>query len=105
MIRFMLRFIGLICLAGAFVLVIYDGMKSIAGNAVVFTSVRALWELLNPASLAMVKPLLVPYAGGILWDPAALAVLAAPAFSLIGGFGIILLVLGRRKKPLIGYAR
>ena len=33
------------------------------------------------------------------------AILAAPSWSLLGGFGILLLLLGRKKKPLIGYAR
>jgi len=105
MIRFLFRFIGLICLAAAFILIIYDGTKSIAGNNLYLTSVRALWELLNAASLAELKPLIQPYAGGLLWDPVALAVLSAPAWSVIGIFGILLLLLGRRKKPLIGYAR
>jgi hypothetical protein len=31
--------------------------------------------------------------------------LAAPAWSVLGVFGILLLLLGRKKKPLIGYAR
>jgi hypothetical protein len=47
----------------------------------------------------------VPYAGGVLWDPGVLGVLAAPAWSFFGVFGILFLLLGRRKKPLIGYAR
>jgi hypothetical protein len=105
MIRFLFRFIGLLCLAGAFILVIYDGMKSIAGNSVYFTSVRTLWELINAGSLAKLKPLIDPYANGFLWDPVMAGILAAPSWSLLGGFGILLLLLGRRKKPLIGYAR
>jgi len=105
MIRFLSRFIGLICLAGAFILVIYDGMKSIAGNSVYFTSVRTLWELINAGSLAKLKPLIDPYANGFLWDPVMTAILSAPSWSLLGAFGILLLLLGRRKKPLIGYAR
>jgi hypothetical protein len=105
MIRFLFRFIGLICLAGAFVLVIYDGMKSIAGSHAYFTSVRTLWELINAGSLAKIEPLIKPYAGGILWDPGMVAILVAPSWALLGGFGILLLLLGRRKKPLIGYAR
>jgi hypothetical protein len=105
MIRFLFRFIGLICLAGAFVLVIYDGMKSIVGSHVYFTSMRTLWELINAGSLAKIEPLIKSYAGGILWDPGMVAILAAPSWSLLGGFGILLLLLGRRKKPLIGYAR
>jgi len=32
-------------------------------------------------------------------------VLAAPSWSLLAGFGILFMLMGRRKKPLIGYAR
>jgi len=105
MIRFFFRFIGLICLAAAFILVIYDGTKSIAANSLFLTSVRTLWELINAGSLQKLKPLIDPYAGGLLWDPVMVAILAAPSWSLLGGFGILLLLFGRRKRPLIGYVR
>jgi hypothetical protein len=105
MIRFLFRFLGLICLAAAFILVIYDGMKSIAGNHLYLTSVRALWELLNAASLAKLQPLMTPYAGGVLWDPGMVSILAAPSWALIGVLGILFMLLGRKKKPLIGYER
>ena len=109
MIRFLFRFVGLIFLATAFILVVYDGTKSIAANQLYFTSVQALWQLINAASLQGfvqgTKPLITPYAGGMLWDPGVLGLLAAPAWSLLGIFGILFLLLGRRKKPLIGYAR
>jgi len=105
MIRFLFRFLGLICLAAAFILLIYDGTKSIAGNSLSLTTVQALWELINSAGLAKLRPLIEPYAGGLLWDPVMVAILAAPAWSLLGFIGILLLLLGRKKKPLIGYAR
>ncbi len=105
MIRFLFRFLGLLCLAAAFILVIYDGTKSIAGNHLSLTTVQALWELINAGSLAKLKPLIEPYAGGLLWDPGMVSILAAPAWGLLGVVGILLLVLGRKKKPLIGYAR
>src|SRR5471032_2607811 len=105
MIRFLFRFIGLICLAAAFILVIYDGTKSIAANALFLTSTRTLWELISAGSLAKLKPLIEPHAGGLLWDPVMVAILAAPSWSLLGGFGILLLLFGRRKRPLIGYQR
>lgn len=105
MIRFLFRFFGLLCLAVAFVLVIYDGTKSIAGNNLYLTSVRALWDLINAASLANLKPAIVPYANGVLWDPVMVTFLAAPSWVVLGVLGIILILLGRKKKPLIGYAR
>jgi hypothetical protein len=105
MMRFLFRLLGLLCLAAAFVLLVYDGTKSIAADYLYFTSVRTLWDLVNAASLARVKPLILPYAGGLLWDPVMLTILAAPAWSLFGVVGILLMLLGRRKKPLIGYVR
>lgn len=105
MIRFLFRFIGVLCLAAAFILVIYDGTKSIAGNQLYLTSVQALWELINAGSLAQLKPQIQSYANGILWDPLMLALLASPAWAVLGGLGIVFVLLGRKKKPLIGYAR
>ena len=74
MIRFFLRFFGLLLLASAFILVIYDGTKSIAANNLYFTSVRTLWELINAQSLQGLRPLISSYAGGVLWEfrPASL---------------------------------
>ncbi|MGH6683625.1 MAG: hypothetical protein ACRECA_06820 [Pseudolabrys sp.] len=105
MIRFLLRFIGLVALAAAFILVIYDGTKSIASNGMSITSVRALWQLINEASLAKLEPAIKPYAGGLLWDPLMLSILSAPSWALLGILGIIFILLGRRRRPLIGYAR
>jgi hypothetical protein len=105
MIRFLFRFIGLILLALAFILVIYDGMKSIVGNRLLLTNSQTFWELVSAGSLAKVRPVVEPYAGGLLWDPVMLWTLATPAWALLGFLGIVLLLFGRRKKPLIGYAR
>ena len=105
MIRFLFRFTGLIGLAAAFILVIYDGTKSIAGNKLFLTGVRDLWQLINAGSLTKLRPLIEPYAGGLLWDPAMLAFLAAPAWAVLGGLGVVFILLGRKKRPLIGYAR
>ncbi len=105
MIRFLCRFIGLICLALAFILVIYDGTKSIAGKNLYLTSMQALWDLINAGSLARLKPLIAPYAKGYLWDPVMVSFLTAPSWVVLGALGIVLLLLGRKKKPLIGYVR
>jgi hypothetical protein len=105
MIRFLFRFIGLFCLAAAFILVIYDGTKSIAGNRLFLTSVETLWSLVNANSLARLKPLISSVANGIFWDPVAVSILGAPAWAVLGVLGILFMLLGRRKKPLIGYAR
>src|ERR1700740_981658 len=105
MIRFFLRFIGLICLAAGFILLIYDGTKSIAGNRLFLTSVRTLWELINAGSLAKLEPGIRSFAGGDRRSPLIVTILEAPSWGLLGVLGILFLVLGRKRKPLIGYAR
>jgi hypothetical protein len=105
MIRFLFRFVGMLCLAAAFILVIYDGTRWITNSELAPTSVQALWGLINAGSLARLKPLVLPYAHGLLWDPVMLTFLAAPGWSVLGVLGIILILLGRKKKPLIGYVR
>jgi hypothetical protein len=105
MIRFLLRTLGLLLLAAAFVFFIYDGTKSIAANALVYTKVSEVWMLLHAASLAQLRPLIEQHASPWLWDPVATTVLDAPAFAAFAIVGAILMLLGRRKKPLIGYSR
>lgn len=105
MIRFLFRFLGLLCLAAAFILVIYDGMKSIAGNALYFTDVRALWDIVNAASLQNLKPAIETKVGPWAWDPVFVTALTWPGWAVLGVLGILLIILGRKKKPLIGYAR
>jgi hypothetical protein len=40
-----------------------------------------------------------------LWDPVASGVLNAPACVVLVIIGTILVLLGRKRRPLIGYAR
>jgi hypothetical protein len=105
MIRFLFRSIGFFALAAAFLLVIYDGPKSIAGNAFFVTSVRTLWETINAASLQNLRPLIEGKLGHFAWDPAFVAFLDAPSWAILGGLGVIFILMGRKRRPLIGYAR
>jgi len=101
MIRFLFRFIGLLSLAAAFILLIYDGTKSIAGNTIYLTKVEDLWNALSSPSLTSLRRTLADWSLDVLVVP----VLIAPSWLALGAFGILLILLGRKKKPLIGYAR
>jgi hypothetical protein len=104
MIRFVFRFIGLWILAAGFVALVRDGTKSIAGNAVFITKLSEDWNNLHPASLASIQPAIERHAPW-LWDPVMLAILAAPTWLALGIIGSILMLVGRKRKPLIGYGR
>lgn len=104
MIRFLLRFVGLILLASAFVFLVYDGTKSIADQRWYVTKVAEVWATFHDSSLAQVRPTLEGLATW-LWDPVASSVLNAPTCVVLVVIGTFLLVFGRKRRPLIGYAR
>jgi hypothetical protein len=40
-----------------------------------------------------------------VWDPVTVSLLRAPIWLVLAVLAAILMILGRKKKPLIGYAR
>ena len=104
MIRFLLRFVGILSLALAFIFFVYDGTKSIADQRWYITKVAEVWATLHESSLAQLRPTLEGLAPW-LWDPLASQVLNAPTCLVLVIFGTILVLLGRKRRPLIGYAR
>jgi hypothetical protein len=105
MIRFLLRTLGLLFLAAAFIFLVYDGTKSIAADTLLYSKVDEIWSLVHTTSLQQLQPSLEKNAPPWLWDPVVTTVLDAPAVVVFGIAGAILILLGRRKKPLIGYGR
>ena len=105
MIRFVFRFIGLWILAAGFVALVRDGTKSIAGNAVFITRLAEDWNNLHDASLTQLKGLVERYGGAPVWEFVSLYVLGAPTWVVLGIIGAIFILIGRKKKPLIGYGR
>jgi len=104
MIRFLLRFIGLCLLATAFVFFVYDGTKSIANHQFVYTKVGDVWAIIDQNSLNFVQDWLKQKALWA-WDPYLQTSFDLPNWVVLGILATILILLGRKKKPLIGYAR
>ncbi|MBV6488658.1 MAG: hypothetical protein H3C55_05960 [Pseudorhodoplanes sp.] len=106
MIRFLFRFAGLWVLAAAFIFLIYDGTKSIADRSSFFvTRGKDVWAAIHQTSLIDLQPMLERRLGAWAWDPAAVTLLNQPAWLVLGVLGVLLVLLGRRKKPVIGYGR
>lgn len=105
MIRFVFRFFGLWILAAGFIFLIYDGTKSIADKAIYITKAGDVWTAINQTSYQALQPALVDRGLGFVWDPVLVKVLEQPTWLVLGIVGIVLMLIGRRKKPLIGYAR
>jgi len=105
MIRFVFRFIGLWILAAGFVALVRDGTKSIAGNAVFITKLGEDWNNIHSTSLQLLQPAIERHVAIWLWDPVMLTILTAPSWVVLGVLGSIFMLIGRKKKPLIGYGR
>jgi ABC-type phosphate transport system permease subunit len=104
MIRFLLRFVGLLLLALAFIFVIYDGMKSIADRTFYATALSQFWNEVHGSSLQALQGA-IERLSDTLWSLAVAPILNQPAAAVFAVLGTVLIVLGRKKKPLIGYAR
>ena len=105
MIRFLFRFVGFVILAAAFVSLIYDGTKTIAGSQVHFTKLGTAWFNFHPNSLQLLQPAIERHVAEWLWNPVIQTILEQPTWLVLGVVGSLLILIGRKKKPLIGYSR
>lgn len=106
MIRFVFRFLGFIILALGFILLVYDGARYIANNKVDFTSVGYVWNSIHQDSLLKLQPLVERQVAPWVWqDVLQPYVLTQPAWAFLGVIGVLLMLIGRKKRRLIGYAR
>ena len=103
MIRFVLRTLGLVLLAAGFLVFIYDGAKSIVDSTIYISKFSQTWADIHQQSLQAAQGAVEKNAAW-LW-PVLQPVLEQPTWLVLGAFGMVLILLGRKKKPLIGYAR
>ncbi len=103
MIRFIVRVIAVLLLAGGFATAVIDGTRSIAANNVQLTSVGDLFRTLQPAKYAQLQPMVERW-NPRLWDPVAVKALAVPACIVLALVGLFLLWLVRRRRKPIGFS-
>jgi hypothetical protein len=104
MIRFLFRFVGLCLLATAFVLFVYDGTKSIANHELLYTRLGDVWAIVDQNSLNAVQNWLKQKLSWA-WDPYLQGGFDLPAWAVVGFLAALMILLGRKRKPLIGYVR
>ena len=106
MIRFVFRFFGLLLLALGFIFLVYDGTKSIADQSLYISTVGATWANIHQSSLSALQPVVERLVGPWFWQAIVQRYfLEQPASLVLAIIAAILILLGRKRKPLIGYAR
>ena len=104
MIRFTLRLVGLLMLAGAFAAAVIDGARSLADQKLEVTSMG--WAVAHafPAKFALMQAYVVKKAP-MAWDLLVVNLLYAPATLDLAVFGAVLFYLARRRAVPRGAAR
>ena len=104
MIRGFFRLIGLLLLAGGFIFMVYDGARFVADQTLRFTRFGQFWnDIHQPSQLAFRN--WVEGTAPWLWTSVIKVLLDQPVFAVLGVVGILLMLLFRPRKPLIGYSR
>jgi len=104
MIRGFFRLVGLLLLAGGFIFLVYDGARSLADQTVRLTRLGEFWNDVHQASQQAFRTM-VEGASPWLWNSAVKIILNQPVWAVMGVLGILLMLLFRPRKPLIGYSR
>jgi hypothetical protein len=95
--RFVLRALGFVCLAGAFVVAVFDGARAVAAGALRPSAVETVIGWAAPNGLAGLQAAAGPHLPAALWDPLLSGFLATPAVIVLGLVGLVLLMLGRAR--------
>ncbi|MBC7578650.1 hypothetical protein [Tardiphaga sp.] len=104
MIRGFFRLTGLLLLAGGFIFLVYDGARSIADQALRLTRLGEFWNDIHQSSQRAFQAT-VEGTAPWLWNGVVKLILNQPAWAVMGVLGILLMLLFRPRKPLIGYSR
>ncbi|BCJ92180.1 hypothetical protein IZ6_29150 [Terrihabitans soli] len=88
--RFIIRLVGVVLFAAAFVILVIDGTRSIAGNALYLSSLAEGIDLLWPGGVDTIRSLF-----GGAWDPIGAWLFDRAAFVVLGLLGLGLMLLGR----------
>src|ERR1700733_5507581 len=104
MIRGFFRLVGLLLLAGGFIFMVYDGARWVADQNLRFTRFGQFWNDIHQSSQQSFRTAVEGVAPW-LWTGIVRVVLDQPVFAVLGVLGILLMLLFRPRKPLIGYSR
>ena len=98
------RFLAWVLLLVAMITLVSDLTRAANGSPLVFTTSFGYWKSFSPQSLAASATFIQRNLHPMLWDPIAIRVLVLPVWFLIGGFGLMFGILGRRKRRVNIYA-
>src|SRR4030088_1318717 len=103
MIRGFFRLVGLLLLAGGFIFMVYDGARWVADQTLRFTRFGEFWNDIHQSSQQAFRTW-VEATAPWLWTSVKIS-RDQPVCAVMGVLVILLMLLSRPRKPLIGYSR
>jgi hypothetical protein len=104
MFRLLLRLLGLCLLATAFVTLLGDVTRSVAGARLYFTPLGERLMALAPSKLALTQAFVERQVHPFLWDPVLVDLMRLPVWLALGAFGYLAIWLGRKPAPRFGFS-
>ncbi len=104
MIRGFFRLVGLLLLAGGFIFMVYDGARWVADQNLRFTRFGQFWNDIHQSSQQAFRAWVEGQAPW-LWNERHPGDPRPAGFCGHGLLGILLMLVFRPRKPLIGYSR
>lgn len=102
MLRFLIRFIALLCLAVACIMGILDLARSLAANRAVLTPLAQSWSETSPGTLAGFRETVIRHAPDGVWEPGLVTILNLPGFVIFAALALVFYSLGYRPPRRIG---
>ena len=103
MLRFLVRAIGLLLLAGGFIALIVDGTRSLAASSLYVTSIDAALEAAGPAISQGLEKWVLAHLPYFVWDPVLVHFLRLPLSGAMLAFGGLCVLLTHKAPHEFGY--
>jgi hypothetical protein len=104
MFRLVLRFLGLCLLATAFVTVVVDFTRSVAGGKEYVTPLGETLMVLAPREMALAQGFIERHVHPFIWDPILAHLMRLPVWLAVGVIGCLAVRLGRKPVPKFGFS-
>jgi len=103
MLRLVIRFFGLLLLAGGFVALIIDGTRSLAGGGLILTTLDRGASDLFPSVYRAAEQAIESNVAAFLWDPVLTTLLLFPASLALCALGAGMIIVSHKPHSRLGY--
>jgi len=104
MFRLLLRLLGLCLLATAFVTLLGDVTRSVAGARLSVTPLGETLIALTPGKVALAQAFVARQVHPFIWDPVMVDLMRLPVWLAVGAIGCLAIRLGSKPAPKFGFS-